>query len=227
MPPNQQQPTQNLPPSSQVSEYYSGPLPPQYQPPVGSSGLAIASLVLGIVGLTTSWFLVGLPLAIIGLVLGIISLVKRKPGSGMAIAGIITGAIGIVIGGLLLVLTTLAYQGFNQQTESTKSRSTASNIVMKAEAYNAVMGSAEQPQYPDYETLVNQTDVPEAVLDQSVKDELSDGNSHSASETTPVVYRGCSDGALVTYWDSPNNRSESLQAGEPNRCQFGQLTYAK
>ena len=61
-------------------------------------GLAIASLVLGIVGL----FFFGLILGPLAIVFGIISLnkVKKQPkvyaGKGMAIAGIVIGAIALV-----------------------------------------------------------------------------------------------------------------------------------
>ena len=39
---------------------------------------------------------VGMP-GIVGLILGIISIAKDKPGKGMAVAGIVTSAIGIVL----------------------------------------------------------------------------------------------------------------------------------
>lgn len=60
------------------------------------SGLGIASMVLGILGLVTSLFLVGFLLAPIGFILGIVALVKArsKPqvhgGKGFAIAGLAT-----------------------------------------------------------------------------------------------------------------------------------------
>lgn len=61
----------------------------------GSKGLAIASLVLGILSLISccSCF----PLAIVGLILSIIALVKSKNGKGLAIAGLITSAVALVV----------------------------------------------------------------------------------------------------------------------------------
>lgn len=61
-----------------------------------SSGKAVASLVLGIVGLL-AWLLpiIGLPVTIIGLVLGIGA--RRSPNSKMATAGIIMSLIGLVL----------------------------------------------------------------------------------------------------------------------------------
>lgn len=75
-------------------------------------GMAVASLVLGIIGLI-AWIipLVGFPIAITGLVLGIIGI--KKGGKGMAIAG-------IVLASICLIATTANsaigfYMGYNGQ----------------------------------------------------------------------------------------------------------------
>ena len=80
----------------------------QYEPPYGSvyeerpeqtggTGLAIASMVLGIVSIVLTCLFIGILPGIVGLILGIISIAKDKPGKGMAVAGIVTSAIGIVL----------------------------------------------------------------------------------------------------------------------------------
>ncbi|MBP3753911.1 MAG: DUF4190 domain-containing protein [Lachnospiraceae bacterium] len=58
--------------------------------------MAVASLVLGIISLI-AWFipLFGLPISIVGLVLGIKSVKSEK--RGMAIAGIVTSSIGLIL----------------------------------------------------------------------------------------------------------------------------------
>lgn len=64
----------------------------------GNIGVAIASLICGILSLVCcclSWF--SLVLAIAAIVLGIITIVKKYDGKGMAIAGIVTAAIGLII----------------------------------------------------------------------------------------------------------------------------------
>src|SRR5207237_10899998 len=73
--------------------------------PSKTSGKAIASLILGITSLVCSIF-TGIP----ALILGIISLVQihrshgRMQGQGLAIGGIVTGAIGsLLIGPAILV----------------------------------------------------------------------------------------------------------------------------
>lgn len=61
-----------------------------------ANGKAIASLVLGILGLG-AWYLplLGYPITIVGLVMGIMGLKSLK--RGMAIAGIVLSAIGLLL----------------------------------------------------------------------------------------------------------------------------------
>lgn len=73
------------------------------------SGLAIASLVCGILGVLTGIFIFsGLSLGLAGIVLGIVALVKVKNGTasgkGMAIGGIVTGALGMIVAVVVLIL---------------------------------------------------------------------------------------------------------------------------
>ena len=70
--------------------------PIEHQLPTTGGGKAVASLVLGIISLL-SWCLpfIGLPVAIVGLVLGIKD--RQSPNRGMAIAGIVMSVIGLVL----------------------------------------------------------------------------------------------------------------------------------
>lgn len=63
----------------------------------GSKGFAIAGMVLGIISIVCccSWYIGGI-CGIVGLVLSIIALVKKLPGRGMAIAGVICSVIGLL-----------------------------------------------------------------------------------------------------------------------------------
>lgn len=71
-----------------------------------SSGLSIASMVCGIVGLVLSCCVPYLPLilGIVGLVLGAISLRKQAGGKGMAIAGVVCSIITLIPAILMLVM---------------------------------------------------------------------------------------------------------------------------
>ena len=92
-----------------------GPAYPQNNmQPQESKGVSIASMVLGIFSLTFGCCItyVGIATAIAGLITGIISLEDKKPGKGMAIAGIIMSAIALVflVFCIILVLTSDTYQ---------------------------------------------------------------------------------------------------------------------
>ena len=70
-------------------------------------GLAVASLVLGIIGLLTAFFLLGGLLGLVAVILGVLALGKIKRGEadgrGLALGGIITGALAMLLTILLLV----------------------------------------------------------------------------------------------------------------------------
>ncbi|CAN5251915.1 hypothetical protein BH24ACT10_BH24ACT10_01640 [soil metagenome] len=71
------------------------------------NGLGIAALVLGVLGLLTSWLVVGGLLGIVAIVLGFIGRGRAKRGEatngGMALAGIITGALAVLVAALVVV----------------------------------------------------------------------------------------------------------------------------
>lgn len=60
-------------------------------------GFGIASMVLGIIAVVLFFSLLNIPLAILAIIFGILQLTK-KDGKGMAIAGIITGAVSMILG---------------------------------------------------------------------------------------------------------------------------------
>lgn len=62
-----------------------------------TSGLAIASLVLGIIGILTSCFVIGVIPAIIGLILAIVDLANKKTKNGMNIAGLVLSIVSTII----------------------------------------------------------------------------------------------------------------------------------
>jgi hypothetical protein len=79
-----------------MSEQFPPITPPAAPTPVGDKkGLAIASLVLGILNLC-SWFLpiCGGPLAIVGIILGILGIKSSQ--KTLAIIGIVLSALGLV-----------------------------------------------------------------------------------------------------------------------------------
>lgn len=98
-----QQPNQN---QYQQAGYYqqSAPAAPQDK----ASGMAIASMICGILSILCccAWY-ISLILAGVAIVLGIVNNTKHMGGKGMAIAGIVTGSVGIVLVVAFLLLMVL------------------------------------------------------------------------------------------------------------------------
>ena len=87
------------------------------RPPTAGNGLAVASMVCGITGLTLAWLpfvgVFGAAASIVAVVLGIIGLRRAHAGAerhGFALAGTITGALGIVATALGIWLTVRVLQ---------------------------------------------------------------------------------------------------------------------
>lgn len=78
------------------------------QPVGGTDGVAVAALVIGILSLLTSWFVLGGLGGVIALVLGLVALGRikrnRSGGRGMAITGVVTGALSIIIAIVVVVI---------------------------------------------------------------------------------------------------------------------------
>ncbi len=95
-----------------------------YQQPKASNGMSIASMVLGIIGIIMfciPYF--AIPAAIVGLILGIVSIRTHKGGRGMAIAGLILSIIALLFGLLIVVSMFSLFQNpdfFNQFYEEMK-----------------------------------------------------------------------------------------------------------
>ncbi|MBP3489008.1 MAG: DUF4190 domain-containing protein [Roseburia sp.] len=72
-----------------------------------SDGLAVASMVLGIISIMICiWFYVSLPCAIIGLILGCVYRAKGGK-SGMSVAGIACSSVAIALALLMVLLIVL------------------------------------------------------------------------------------------------------------------------
>lgn len=75
---------------------------------LSSSGLSIGALVAGVVALLLFWcFFVGIPVGIAAVVLGVVALNKVKAGTGggrgLALAGVVTGGVAILVSVVLVV----------------------------------------------------------------------------------------------------------------------------
>ena len=117
------------------------PTPPPVAPPSGvpvpGKGLAITSLVLGILATLSGIFFIGGLFGIAAIVLGIIAL-QKKVGKGMSITGIITGALGILgtLGAVaVIVLATSGIQSRAQDVQRKNDVTRISSMVVSEQVY--------------------------------------------------------------------------------------------
>lgn len=88
------------------------------EPPKKTPGMAIAALVLGIVALLLSCcYYLSVPCAVLALIFGILVLRKGPEGKGMAIAGIICGAVTLVLVLILIACMGLFAAGISESQE--------------------------------------------------------------------------------------------------------------
>ena len=112
-------------PYGQQQGYQKGPAPnyygpqnpyqqniqnPYQAPPEGSVGMAVASMVLGIVGFLISccFYPVTIVLAVVGLILGAVAIKKGPAGKGMAVTGIVLSIISLAFAVLVIILAASA-----------------------------------------------------------------------------------------------------------------------
>lgn len=97
-------------PAAPAGAPYAGAAPVYPTGPAKPKGLAIAGMSIGIAGLVLSWVpFFGVLLALVGVVISIIAMVKKQP-IGFTLTGLITGAIGLIIGAFVTIalMATLA-----------------------------------------------------------------------------------------------------------------------
>jgi len=80
--------------------------------PAAQNGMAIASMVVGIVSLMSCWAVFfGLIAGVTALILGILG-IKKPIGKGMAITGIVTGGLAILINVIVIIIWIIALSAF-------------------------------------------------------------------------------------------------------------------
>ncbi|KKL27038.1 hypothetical protein LCGC14_2389170, partial [marine sediment metagenome] len=128
-----------------------------------SKGLAIAALVLGLVGLIP---LIGALPALAGVILGIVALARKTPGKGLAVAGIVTGAIGLMMIPVLLVAILIPSIG--RARELAQRSICAANLNTIGKGFHIYLAEYEfMP--PDVDTLISQGTAAQAFVCPSAK----------------------------------------------------------
>lgn len=90
---------------------------PTLTPRDNRSGLAITAFILSILGFLTGFLIIGIFLGLIGLILGIVSLAKKRGGKGFAIASIVMGGITLLFTPIILAIIFTSYQGVQQRAK--------------------------------------------------------------------------------------------------------------
>lgn len=168
-----------------------------------TSGLAIASLVLGIASIPLCGL--GFFLAIIGLILGCIALSKinRQPdlltGKGLAIGGITTSIVGLVLGGLLLVSMLAPLRGAREQTRRIQCSSHVATIAKAMAMYS----NEYNDQYPPTLDLLHET------MDLTPMDLVCPASGDQDGQCS-YIYRGndltvASPADMILVYDKYNN----------------------
>lgn len=119
------------PPGDAVPSYGTPPPPPPYGAPAplpygspvarpASNGMGVAALVLGILAVLGCWTVVGgVLLGILAVVFGFVGRGKAKRGEatngGMALAGLICGAVGIVLAAAFVTLLVAVFHSDSGQ----------------------------------------------------------------------------------------------------------------
>lgn len=109
------------PPQGGYPQPQDYPTPPycdpnsQGDPNQPNSGLAIASMVLGICGVVFGCctYYIGFLLGIIGITLGAVALSKKAQGKGMAIAGLVLSIITILLSALSAIIGAALLSGLD------------------------------------------------------------------------------------------------------------------
>jgi len=109
-----------------MTETLNNPVPEKEMNPIG---LAIASLVLGIISIVFSLFLIGGILAIIGFILGGIHLKKMTTFRAMAIWGVILSIVGMLA---TVGMGFLYYQGYKQIKAATGEGEEDNGVALEA-----------------------------------------------------------------------------------------------
>ncbi|HZS46449.1 MAG TPA: DUF4190 domain-containing protein [Blastocatellia bacterium] len=120
------------------------------------TGLAVTSLVLGILSVITIGFL-GI-LSILGLILGIVALakVKNNPmiygGKNLALGGVITNGIGLLLGIVIVIMAAIALPSVMRQAARMNEVMTISNIRMLEQAEESYY--ADNDEYASLDKLI-------------------------------------------------------------------------
>jgi type II secretory pathway pseudopilin PulG len=117
------------------------PSAPAIVAPAGNNGVALAAMVMGIVGLCMCWFpLIGWILSGLAIVFGAIGMSRAgKLGRrrGQAIAGLVCGIVGVLLGGMMAAVAIPAFVDYMHKAKRTASSLELNMISHRIKGYYA------------------------------------------------------------------------------------------
>lgn len=133
-----------------------------------SNALSILSLIFGILGLVLSCLIIGFLPALVGLILGIVAL-AQKQSKGMAITGIVCGAIGVLFAMILFaaIPTTDTTQN-SSQSENTENSSIVEELP-KEETEKRIPAIEESVIYNSNDVVITVKGIEQSGKDYNVK----------------------------------------------------------
>lgn len=155
-------------PYQQPSPYTGYPQSP-YRGPQPGRGMAITSLVFGIIAVVLCLIpFIGFISIVGGLVavaVGIIALAKKKPGRGMSIAGVIMGGLGLIVAVIVTIVTlVLINAGVESMSEPRSVTYTVTtNVPAEVEYFDGEATTTEQIS-GDWTEEINFTGLPMSTL---------------------------------------------------------------
>lgn len=205
------------------------PAVPPHPAPTVTNGLAIASMVVGIVAFVTGWApFWGILAGVAAVVLGVIAL-KKPSGKGMSIAGIITGGLAVlsslIATAFFLIALVAGGVAFNEVNNQIQQESAKTDQMVNAKKdfskgetavfgpYEVKVNSVERNFVPDESSYYQADEGNEyVVVNLTVKD-ISDENKYVGPYTFSLTDAGVAvDSALVTA--EPELAADNLEPGE-------------
>lgn len=122
--------------------------------------MAVASLVLGILGMILSCLVIGVVPSIIGFVLGIVAIKSNKPNKGLAVGGLVTSCVGIAI----FIVIVVAMSGSSGDSDGEVSQVVESQIETEIQTGEIVAS----------EELATETETEEETEEETLADRQSD-----------------------------------------------------
>ncbi len=171
--------------------------------PKDAKGVSIAGMVLGICSVVLVVWL-GFVLGILAIIFSLVGLKRGK--NGMAIAGLVTGIIGLAISILIVVFFAVGiYIDNNERAEDSAVLSSAYIVQKEAELFHADKGM--YPSFDELEKALNDHDRNVTIYE---KGKNSDGD---------IIYVPCDgDGGLIWYWSGSYEDYRTIKVGSTYAC---------